>query len=179
MTTPTTAVVPAKSHAISIVHEGPSRSPGFSFGGGHRARCSCGWWSDCYAQLSDTQRAIEVHLRRAKRQDFDALIARSSIGAALADVKERGIDAHLVDLERELNRRRPKKARRAAAKKLSPEDAAFMRGFGAALASIWRCHHDGQMVRHLITQNNFSLSSFRDVGMLDADYAAIREAVRR
>lgn len=31
---------------------------------GHRARCSCGWWSDCYSQLDDTQRAVEVHLRR-------------------------------------------------------------------------------------------------------------------
>jgi hypothetical protein len=98
------------AHHIVIDHEGPSRSPGFAFGGGHRARCSCGWSSDCYAQLSDTQRAIEVHLRRSRRLDFDALIARSSIGAAVADVKARGIDAHLRDLEREMRprRRRPK-----------------------------------------------------------------------
>jgi len=39
--------------------------------GGHRARCSCGWSSDCYAQLSDTQRAVDVHLRRSRREDFD------------------------------------------------------------------------------------------------------------
>jgi len=77
---------------------------------GHRARCSCGWASDCYAMLGDIQRAVEVHLRRAKRVDFDALIARSSIGAAIADVKARGIDAHLVDLEREMNRPRRSKA---------------------------------------------------------------------
>lgn len=36
---------------------------------GHRARCSCGWWSDGYAQLGDTQRAVDVHLRRARRAD--------------------------------------------------------------------------------------------------------------
>lgn len=70
--------------------------------GGHRARCSCGWSGDCYAMFADAQRASEVHLRRAKREDFDALIARSSIGEAIADIKARGIDAHLADLEREL-----------------------------------------------------------------------------
>jgi hypothetical protein len=73
---------------------------------GHRARCSCGWASDCYAQISDTQCAVEVHLRRAKRADFDALITRSSIGEALADIKTRGIDAHLIDLERAMQPRR-------------------------------------------------------------------------
>jgi hypothetical protein len=31
---------------------------------GTRASCSCGWWRDCYAQFSDTQRAIDVHLRK-------------------------------------------------------------------------------------------------------------------
>ncbi len=107
---------------------------------------------------------------------IDVLIARSSIGAAIADVKARGIDAHLVGLEREMNHRRPAKK---PAKKLTAEDAAFMRGFGAALASVWRCHHDGQMVQHLIRQNNFTLASFRGVGMLAADLAAIRQAVRK
>ena len=72
---------------------------------GHRARCSCGWSSDCYAQLSDTQRAVDVHLQRARRADIKELIAKSSIGAAIDDIKKRGIDAHLVDLEREMNRR--------------------------------------------------------------------------
>jgi len=42
---------------------------------------------------------------------IDDLIARSSIGAALADIKARGIDAHLVDLERQ---RRTKKAATSA-----------------------------------------------------------------
>lgn len=93
------------------------------------------------------------------------------------DVKVRRIDVHLVELERELNRHRPTK--KPPKNKLSTEDAAFMRGFGAALASIWRCHHDGQMVQHLIRQNNFKLASFRSIGMLDTDLAAIRQAVRR
>lgn len=37
---------------------------------------------------------------RALATPIDELIAKSSIGKALADVKERGIDAHLADLER-------------------------------------------------------------------------------
>lgn len=184
-----TAATPAKTeHHVSIEHEGPRKSPGFSFGGGHRASCSCGWWSDCYAMLSDTERAIEVHLRRAKHEpvgvqvranamdEFRALIARSSIGQAIADIKKRGIDAHLVDLERETSKRW---RRRTPRPRLSAEDQAFMRGFGTALASIWRCQHDGQMVRQLIRQNNFTLASFRDVGLLPADYAAIKKAAGR
>lgn len=98
---------------------------------GHRARCSCGWSSDCYAQMSDTQRAIEVHLRRARRADFEDLIARSSIGAAIADVKARGIDAHLVDLEREMNRRRPTK-KKLKEKKPLMKRSDFHRGALAA-----------------------------------------------
>jgi hypothetical protein len=101
-------------HEISIRCEKSQYMPH----GGHRAQCSCGWWSDNYAQMSDTQRAIEVHLQRARRSDIKDLIAKSSIGAALADIKERGIDAHLVDLEREMNRRRPSTKKRPA-KKLS------------------------------------------------------------
>lgn len=167
----------ATEHRITISCEGPSRHGALVLMGGHRAHCSCGWSSDCYAQMSDTDRAVEVHLRRAQRVDIDALIARSSIGAAIADVKARGIDAHLADLEREMSRRRPKRG--SCKKKLSTEEAAFMRGFGIALATIWRCHHDGQMVRQLIKENNFKLSSFKDVGMLPADLAAIRRAVQR
>jgi hypothetical protein len=71
--------------------------------GQSRAYCSCGWSSDCCAQLSDT---VEVHLRRARREDFEGLIARSSIGAAIADIKARGLDAHLRDLEHEMKPKR-------------------------------------------------------------------------
>lgn len=170
-TSPTT-----NQHAVTINCEQPSRSGALMLNGGFRASCSCGWSSDCYSQLSDTERATQVHLRRSQRVDIDALIAKSSIGAAIADVKKRGIDAHLIDLERAMNRR-PKRERRK--ERLSAEDAAFMRGFGAALASIYRCHHDGQMVRQLIKENNFKLTSFKDVGMLPADLAAIRQAVQR
>jgi hypothetical protein len=69
--------------------------------------------------MSDTERAVEVHLRRAKREDFEGLIARSSIGAAIADIKERGIDAHLVDLERAMQpkRRRSKASPKTPSKK--------------------------------------------------------------
>ena len=164
-------------HAISISCEQPSRSGALVLLGGHRAHCSCGWSSDCYAQMSDTQRAVEVHLRRAKREDLDALISRSTIGAANDDVTKRGIDAHLRDLEREMKRCRPKKARRRTP--TSNVDAAFMRGFGAALASIWHCQRDRQLIRQLLTANNFKLSSFRGVGMLPADLATIRRAVHR
>lgn len=168
---------PVQVHDISIRCEPASRSGALVLQGGHRASCSCGWWSDCYAMLSDTQRAVDVHLRRAQTKSFDDLLARSSIGAAIADVKKRGIDAHLVDLESEMNKRW--RGKKKPTKKLSPEDAAFMRGFGAALASIWRDHHDGQMVQHLIKLNNFTLASFRGIDMLDADYAAIKRAVQR
>lgn len=71
------------------------------------------------------------------------------------------------------------RGKKRAVPKLSSEDAAFMRGFGTALATIWRCHHDGQMVRTLIKQSNFKLASFKGVGMLDADYEAIKRAVRQ
>lgn len=87
-----------------------SYAPPHVLNGGHRARCSCGWASDSYAQIADAQRAIEVHQRKAAREDFDGLLARSSIGAAIADIKQRGIDAHLADLEQELRPRRARKA---------------------------------------------------------------------
>jgi hypothetical protein len=176
------------SHQTSIEYEPPSTRHGgvLVLHGGHRGRCSCGWWSDCYSQMRDTQRAIEVHLRRAKRVDIDALIERSSIGAGIADIKKRGtspsiavaLDAHLSDLEREMRSRRGRvrKAKRAA--RLKPEDVAFMRGFGVALASIWRCQHDGQMVRMLIKENGFTIDSFRGVDLLDADFEAIQQAVK-
>ena len=114
-------------HRIEISCESPSRNGALVLNGGHRARCACSWSSDCYAMLSDTQRAIEVHLRRAQREDFEGLIARSSIGAAIADIKTRGIDAHLVDLEREM-----RSHRRRFSKKI---DADF-----AELARVERQH---------------------------------------
>ena len=88
-------------HSISVAVEPPTRDDGFRFGGGERASCSCGWFSDAYAMRGDLERAIRVHLRRSERIDLDALLARSSVGAALLDVEERGVSAHLADLEEE------------------------------------------------------------------------------
>lgn len=160
-----------RAHVTSIDCEPGGYMPGM----GHRARCACGWFSDCYSQLSDAQRAVEVHLRRAGHlsADFDALLARSTIGAAIADIKTRGIEAHLKDLER-----RPWRKHGTRGLKRSPAEAAFMRGFGAALASIWRCQHDGQLVQMLIRENNFTLKSFRGVGMLKTDFEAISCALK-
>lgn len=164
-------------HHIEYKHEAGRRDGALVTNGGTRARCSCGWFSDCYAMTSDTDRAIEVHLRRAKRSDFEGLLARSSIGAAVADVRKRGIDAHLVDLERQLHQpRRARKARRPP--QSNSVDAAFMRGFGVALASIWRCHHDGQMVEHLLKENGFTFASFKGVDLLRTDYDAICQALK-
>jgi hypothetical protein len=115
MTTTTKAAT--NLHSISISHEVPKRDGVLVLNGGHRARCACGWWSDCYAQLSDTERAIEVHLRRARHEDFERLIARSSIGAAIADIEECGIDVHLANIERE---KRPRRSKHRSAKKGAP-----------------------------------------------------------
>lgn len=54
---------------------------------------------------------------------------------------------------------------------------AFVRGFGVALASIWRLHHDGQMVEHLMKHNGFELGSFDGIEMMDGDFEALRAAL--
>jgi hypothetical protein len=43
-------------------------------------------------------------VKKSSPSKIDELIAASSIGTALADIKTRGIDAHLADLEREMER---------------------------------------------------------------------------
>jgi hypothetical protein len=85
----------------------------------HRAHCSCGGSSDCYLLM--IAQAIEAHLRRSQRKEFEALIARSSVGAAIADIKDRGLDAHLADLEREMApRRRQAKTASPSRRKRNP-----------------------------------------------------------
>lgn len=42
-------------------------------------------------------------------EHIDDLIAKSSVGADLRDIKERGIDAHLADLEQEMAPKRKRK----------------------------------------------------------------------
>lgn len=41
---------------------------------------------------------------RCAAKEFATLIERSSIGAALRDIKQRGLEAHLKDLERDLDK---------------------------------------------------------------------------
>jgi len=155
---------PTPEHKINIHCERPSQRGIVHYRGGHRAHCSCGWSSDCYARGSD----------------FDGILARSSIGAAVADVEARGIDAHLADLEREMPARSKKRVPAAVKKpdRLPASDRAFMRGFGTALASIWNCHHDADMVRSILKENGFTPESFRGVGLEEVDLAAIRRAVQ-
>lgn len=81
----------ATAHRITINCEGPSRSGALVLNGGHRAHCSCGWLSDCYALMSDSDRAIEVHLRRSQHVDIEVLITKSSIGAVTTDIKARAV----------------------------------------------------------------------------------------
>jgi hypothetical protein len=52
-----------RDHDVKIC---PEKHSAYMLHGGHRAQCSCGWWSDCYAVLSDAQRAIDVHLQRVR-----------------------------------------------------------------------------------------------------------------
>jgi hypothetical protein len=55
------------------------------------------------------QRCVSTTTRDGgKGESITDLIKRSSIGEALDDIKARGIDAHLADLERETRRRRKK-----------------------------------------------------------------------
>lgn len=68
MSTSVKAKPPIK-HTITVHYE----RDGYLLHGGHRAHCACGWFSDCYAMMSDTERAIEVHLRRTASFDLGAL----------------------------------------------------------------------------------------------------------
>jgi hypothetical protein len=85
----------AIEHRITISCEGPSRSGALVLNGGHRAHCSCGWSSDCYAQMRDFNRAVEVHLRRSQHVHINALITKLSVGAAITDVKARPATRHV------------------------------------------------------------------------------------
>ena len=50
-------------------------------------------------------------------------------------------------------------------------------GFGTALAQIWRLHHDGQMVRHIMSANGLPLNLFESAGIDEFDMQALRAAV--
>jgi len=53
-----------------------------------------------------------------------------------------------------------------------------MRGFGTALAEVWRRHRDGSTVRTVMKASNFRLRSFHGIGLSRSDMLALREAVR-
>lgn len=49
-------------------------------------------------------------------------------------------------------------------------------GYAAALAKIWRVHHDGQMVRYILTASGLTLKHLELGGVEERDLAAIRDA---
>lgn len=49
-------------------------------------------------------------------------------------------------------------------------------GYATALAEIWRLHHDGQMVRHILTASGLTLKHLEWGGVEEFDLAAIRDA---
>jgi hypothetical protein len=49
-------------------------------------------------------------------------------------------------------------------------------GYATALAEIWRLHHDGQMVRHILTAGGLTLKRLELGGVEERDLAAIRDA---
>lgn len=51
-------------------------------------------------------------------------------------------------------------------------------GFASALAQIWRLHHDGQMVRHILSASGIMLKHFESAGVDEFDLSAVREAIR-
>ncbi len=63
------------------------------------------------------------------------LIAASSVGAALADIKERGIDAHLVDLAQEMAPTNKRKPSMTPTKRCMAE--LRKRGWTAAIVEKW------------------------------------------
>lgn len=51
-------------------------------------------------------------------------------------------------------------------------------GYAAALAEIWRMHHDGQMVRHLLQSSGITIKHLELGGVDVYDMAAIEAACR-
>jgi hypothetical protein len=49
-------------------------------------------------------------------------------------------------------------------------------GYATALAEIWRLHHDGQMVRHILAAGGLTLKHLELGGVEERDLAAIRDA---
>jgi hypothetical protein len=49
-------------------------------------------------------------------------------------------------------------------------------GYATALAEIWRLHHDGQIVRHILMAGGLTLKHLELGGVEECDLAAIRDA---
>ncbi len=49
-------------------------------------------------------------------------------------------------------------------------------GYATALAQIWRLHHDGQMVRHILAASGLTFKHLELGGVEECDLAAIRDA---
>lgn len=76
------------------------------------------WAYGCAKKGSDEElqlyRALVARVcAEVQKRPIGEMIAESSIGAGLADIKERGIEAHLVDLDREMGPKasRPRRKR--------------------------------------------------------------------
>lgn len=83
--------------------------------------------------------------------DIDELIAKSSVGAGLRDIAERGVDAHLADLEQEMP---PKKKRRRAG--ISPTQR--------TMAELRKRGWTAQVVEHRVPRVNILRDLF---GVID------------
>jgi hypothetical protein len=59
---------------------------------------------------------------------------------------------------------------------VDPDD--WYSGFACALSLIWRLHHDGQMVRHIMSSTGIGLKHLEDAGVDEYELSAVREALR-
>lgn len=59
---------------------------------------------------------------------------------------------------------------------VDPDD--WFSGFASALAQVWRLHHDGAMVRHVMVAGGITLKHFEGCGVDEYDLSAIRDALK-
>jgi hypothetical protein len=55
----------------------------------------------------------------------------------------------------------------------------WFHGFACALAEVWRLHHDGQMVGHILTASGITYTSLVHAGCDELDLESIRQAIER
>jgi hypothetical protein len=78
----------------------------------------------------------------------------------------------------------PSRAKSGAARRCDPPESIttvtpdpWYLGYAAALAAVWRLHHDGQMVRHVMIAGGLSMKHLEEGGVDELDLAAIRAAI--